>query len=215
MVLLHGTFGLTNWGVIEQALSAGGYSVYPFDYGNGGTEEIGRSAGALARFIQDVLARTGAKRVSVIGHSQGGLMARYYVKSLGGNAHVDDLIALSPPNHGTMNLFAQAGWFECEACAEQQAGSPFLANLNEGQEAPGPVDYTVIQTRYDVVVVPYTSAFLSGPPDRVTNITLQERCPSGFVDHVNIPSDPVALQWIENALGHAGPADPGSAAPRC
>jgi triacylglycerol lipase len=102
----------------------------------------------------------------------------------------------------------------CEACTEQQAGSPLLANLNANDEAPPPVDYTVIQTRDDFVVIPYTSAFLSGPPDRVTNITLQDRCPRDFIDHVNIPSDPVALQWIQNALGHAGPADPGFA-PHC
>jgi len=215
VVFLYGTFGQTSWGVIDAALSAGGSCLYPFDYGNGGTGEIARSAGALAKFVDDVLARTGAKRVSIIGHSQGGLMARYYVKFLGGDKYVDDLIGLSPPNHGTTNpLVVQGAATGCEACTEQQAGSPFLAKLNANEEAPPPVDYTVIQTRYDFVVIPYTSALLSGPPDRVTNIILQDHCPGDFIDHVNIPSDPVALQWIQNALGRAGPADPGFA-PRC
>jgi triacylglycerol lipase len=212
VVLLHGTFGMTSWGVIEGALSAAGYAVYPFDYGNAGTDEIGRSAGTLAGFVDDVLLRSGAKRVSIIGHSQGGLVARYYVKYLGGSEHVDDLIGLSPSNHGTTNpLVVQTGLIGCAACAEQQADSPFLANLNAGDETPPPVSYTVIQTRRDEVVIPYTSAFLSGPADRVTNITLQDRCPGDVVDHVNIPSDPVALQWVENALSRPGPADPGAA----
>src|SRR5256714_5490061 len=101
VVLLYGTFGLTSWGAIDTALSAGGYCLYPFDYGNGGTGEIGQSAGALAKFVDDVLARTGAKRVSIIGHSQGGLMARYYVKFLGGDKYVYDLLRLSPPDHRT------------------------------------------------------------------------------------------------------------------
>ncbi|HEY4408586.1 MAG TPA: alpha/beta fold hydrolase, partial [Acidimicrobiia bacterium] len=158
VVLLHGTFGMTSWGVIEGALSAAGYAVYPFDYGNAGTDEIGRSAGTLAGFVDDVLLRSGAKRVSIIGHSQGGLVARYYVKYLGGSEHVDDLIGLSPSNHGTTNpLVVQTGLIGCAACAEQQADSPFLANLNAGDETPPPVDYTVIQTRRDEVVIPYTS----------------------------------------------------------
>jgi triacylglycerol lipase len=213
VVLLHGTFGMTDWGVIEAALSARGFSVYAFEYGNGGTGEIARSAAALASFVDDLLARTGAASVSIIGHSQGGLMARYYVKFLGGSAHVDDLIGLSPPNHGTSTVVGPAALTGCEACAEQQAGSPFLANLNADDEAPPPVAYTVIQTRDDLVVIPYTSAFLNGPPNRVTNITLQDRCPRHFIDHVNMPSDPVALQWIENALDRAGPADPAAVVP--
>jgi triacylglycerol lipase len=215
VVLLHGTFGLTNWSAVQYALSAKGFSVYPFEYGRDGTAEIGQSAAALARFVDQLTARTGVERVSIIGHSQGGVMARYYVKFLGGSAHVDDLIGLSPPNHGTASPVVQVvGSFSCDACVEQQAGSPFLTNLNSGEETLPPVDYTVVQTRDDLVVVPYTSAFLDGPPDRVTNITLQQRCPGHFVDHVNIPSDPVAIQWIEDALAHRGPADP-AFAPSC
>jgi hypothetical protein len=60
---------------------------------------------------------------------------------------------------------------------------------------------------YDAVVIPYTSASLSGPSTRVTNITLQHQCPSDPVGHLGLTMDPVALQWIENALEHrSGPA---------
>jgi triacylglycerol lipase len=201
---------------MARALNADGYCVYPFDYGSGGTDEMTRSAATLAAFVDDVLDRTGATRLSIVGHSQAGLMARYYVKFLGGDRHVDDLVALSPPNHGTSFLYlpTSVSLLGCQACTEQRAGSAFLAHLNGDDETPAPVDYTVVQTRYDEVVIPYTSAFLAGPPGRVTNVTLQELCPVDFVDHVNIPSDPVALQWVENALGRRGPADPGSL-PRC
>jgi triacylglycerol lipase len=216
VVLLYGTFGMTSWSAIQHALSARGHPVYPFDYGNDGTGEIGRSAGTLATFVDDVLARTGTRRLAIVGHSQGGLVARYYIKFLGGGRRVDDLIELSPPDHGTTNVLVdQARNLGCEACSEQEAGSSFLTNLNAGDETPPPVDYTVIQTRYDLVVIPYTSAFLTGPADRVTNITIQDRCPADVVDHVNIPSDPAAVQWIENALGRAGPADPQTAVPGC
>ena len=50
-----------------------------------------------------MLGATGAAKVDIIGHSQGGMMPRYYVKNLGGAAKVDDLIGLSPSNHGTTN----------------------------------------------------------------------------------------------------------------
>ena len=68
----------------------------------------------------------------------------------------------------------------------------------------------MIQTAYDEVVLPYTSAFLTGPASRVTNVTLQQRCPGDVVGHVGLPTNPVALQWVENALAaRNGPANPG------
>jgi triacylglycerol lipase len=137
------------------------------------------------------------------------MMPRYYIKFLGGAAKVAKLVALAPSNHGTLNPSTFGGELTgCVACAQQQTGSSFLATLNSGVEAPPPVDYTVIETIDDEVVIPYTSAFLSGPASRVTNVTLQDRCPTDVVGHIGITSDPVALQWVENALASNGPANP-------
>ena len=143
-------------------------------------------------------------------------MPRYYLKFLGGTAKVDDLVALAPPNHGTVNPAAFAGALTgCVACAEQQSGSSFLTQLNAGDPTPPPVNYTVIATMYDEVVIPYTSAFLDGPSARVTNVTLEQQCPHHFVGHLGLTSDPVALQWVENALTRTtGPANP-DFAPSC
>jgi triacylglycerol lipase len=208
VVLVPGTIIVTTWNVVAPALKRQGYCVYKFNYGNYGTAEIGQSARKLATFIDAVLAKTHAKKVSIVGHSQGGMMPRYYIKFLHGAGKVDDLIGLSPSNHGTVNPMIAATGLSCPACDEQLAGSAFLAKLNRGSETPGPVDYTVVQTLDDITLVPYTSAFLSGPRSRVTNITIQDACPADFVTHLGIPSDPIALQWIENALGRKGPANP-------
>jgi triacylglycerol lipase len=210
VVLVHGTFATTDWSVLGPALARRGYCVFTFDYGDLGTGEIAQSAHELATYVDQLLARTHARQVSIVGHSEGGMMPRYYIRFLGGAAKVRDLIGLSPSNHGTQNpLVLEGAALGCTACAEQEAtGSAFLAKLNAGNEAPPPVDYTVIQTIYDEVVIPYTSAFLQGPAARVTNVTLQNRCPGDLSDHLAIPTDPVALQWVENALGRAGPADP-------
>jgi triacylglycerol lipase len=210
ILLVHGTFAETSWQLIGPALARRGYCVFTFDYGNLGTGEIARSAQQLKAFVDKTLARTGASRVSIVGHSEGGMMPRYYIRFLGGAAKVGDLIGLAPSNHGTENpLVLEGAALGCTACMEQEAfGSPFLTKLNSGTETPGPVDYTVVESVYDTVIIPYTSAFLSGPSARVTNITLQTRCPSDVTGHLGIPTDPVALQWVENALARNGPADP-------
>jgi triacylglycerol lipase len=216
VVLVHGTFATTSWWLMGSALAHRGYCVLTFNYGDLGTGGIAHSARELAAFVDRVLARTQAQRVSIVGHSEGGMMPRYYVRFLGGAAKVGDLIGLSPSNHGTENpLILEGAALGCSACAEQEAiGSPFLDRLNAADETPGPVDYTVVQTVYDGVVTPYRSAFLHGPAARVTNVTLQTRCPGDVTGHLTIAIDPVARQWVEDALARAGPADP-AFRPRC
>ena len=80
---------------------------------------------------------------------------------------------------------------------------PNEANLNAGGNTVAGVSYTVIESRYDEVVTPYTSAFLSGAG--VTNVTLQNQCPLDLSDHLEIAADPVALADVLNALDPAHP----------
>jgi len=210
IVLVHGTFGDRRHLLepLSQALLDAGFCVFSLDYGNRGTGDIAASAQVLAGFVDRVRTATGARKVSMVGHSQGGMMPRYYIKFLGGATKVDDLVGLVPSNHGTTyrtdNPLTGPG---CPACVQQTAGSPFLTRLNAGDETPGKVKYTQITTRYDEVVVPYTSAYLA-PGRRTTNITLQDLCPGDLFEHVFIPTDPVAIQLVLNALTRRGPADP-------
>jgi len=207
VVLVHGTFGdSSNWGYIRPQLEAAGYRTFAIDYGNRATGDIATSARQLRDFVNRVLAVTGASKVDIVGHSQGGMMPRYYIKNLGGASKVDDLVGLAPSNHGTTNPGAfLADPRLCAACRQQAAGSAFLTALNSGDETPGDVDYTVVETRYDEVVTPYTSAFLAG----ATNVLLQNKCPHDVSEHLSIMVDQAAVQWIKNALGRVGPADPG------
>jgi triacylglycerol lipase len=210
VVLVHGTFesASDNWPTVSPQIKAAGYCVFALDYGNRGTGDIPTSAGELKRFVDAVLGATGARRVSLVGHSQGGMMPRWYLKFLGGAATVDDLVGLAPSNHGTTNPGALvAGATFCPACDQQRAGSSFLQTLNAGDETPGAVSYTSIETRYDEVVTPFTSAFLAAGPN-TANILLQDACPADVVDHQFIPDDRVALRWTLQALGRPGPADP-------
>jgi pimeloyl-ACP methyl ester carboxylesterase len=203
VVLVHGTFGdmTVSWNRISPALKREGYCVFALDYGRRATQRIQDSAEELKAFANRVRRATDANKVQLVGYSQGGMMPRHYIKFLGGRDKVEDLVGLSPSNHGTTNPFAPpAGDFGCRACVQQVRGSSFLKSLNAGDETPGKVAYTQVQTRHDGVVTPYQSAFLDDDGTRVTNVLLQRRCPGNTTDHLGIIYDGVALQWILNAL---------------
>jgi triacylglycerol esterase/lipase EstA (alpha/beta hydrolase family) len=217
VVLVHGTAEnrFDNWGAMSPALKAAGYCVYALDYGSYagsglvGVYGLGRieaSAQQLADYVASVRRQTGAAKVDLVGHSQGGMMPRYFIKFLAGGGAVDDLVALSPSNHGTTNPLAPPISFACPACGQQAAGSAFLRNLNAGDETPGSASYTNIVTRYDEVVTPYTSGYLTGA--NTTNVTLQDKCRNDTSEHLRTPYDPPAIQIALNALGRSGPANP-------
>ncbi len=208
-VIVHGTFGdrASLLDALSYSLKADGYCVFALDYGDRATGPVEDSAAELSEFVARVLGATGAARVSMVGHSQGGMMPRYYIKYLGGDGMVEDLVGLAPSNHGTtVGGGSGSGTQGCAACDQQMAGSEFLRALNTPDETPGDVDYTQVVTRYDEVVVPYTSGFLTG--DRSTNITLQDYCPADSAEHVSIPMDRQAIAWVLDAFDREGPADP-------
>ncbi len=226
VILVHGTLAneAFSWQALSPMLANAGYCVYAFNYGANSSSlgflyaltDIGSSAGELATFVNKVLAATGASKVDMVGHSQGGMMPRYYIKYLGGAAKVNMLVGLAPSNHGTtidglntlVNDFKILGVpittaLGCVSCTEQILPSAFMSSLNAGGDTqPGP-KYVVIESKYDEIVTPYTSAFLTGP--NVQNILLQNQCGIDFTDHIGIIYDRVALQDVMNALGADSP----------
>jgi triacylglycerol esterase/lipase EstA (alpha/beta hydrolase family) len=226
VVLVHGTFGnsVDNWLGLAPYLAHRGYCVYSLDYGQlpgvpffNGLGPIDKSAGQLSVFVDRVLASTGAAETDLVGHSQGGMMPRYYLKFLGGAAKVNALVGLAPDNHGTtLNGLTQLlPYFPgaedllsstTPGLADQMAGSAFLAKLNAGGDTVPGVSYTVITTKYDEVVTPYRSGFLDGPG--VRNVVLQDLCPLDLSEHVAIGlTDRIAWHETLNALdpAHAEP----------
>jgi triacylglycerol esterase/lipase EstA (alpha/beta hydrolase family) len=228
VVLVHGTFAdmSNSWQAISPLLKNNGYCVFALNYGSyGGSGAIGvygvgeirNSAAELNAFVDKVRAATGAAEVDLVGHSQGGMMPRYYLKFLGGAEEVHTLVGLSPSNHGTTvdgigllaRFFPGGEQFTgalCPACEEQIVGSAFLTELNSGGDTVPGVEYTVIQTRYDQVVTPYTSAFLSG--SSVKNILLQNQCVLDLGDHLSMPYDHIADADVLTALDPLHPRHP-------
>ena len=220
VVLVHGTFAdmSDSWQALSPLLYDSGYCVFALNYGSYagaglvgiyGTGDIARSAQQLSSFVDRVLSATGASQVDIVGHSQGGMMPRYYLRVLGGATKVHALVGLAPSNHGTTvdGLFTLASHFPgadaflgllCPACSQQTAGSWFLRSLNSGGDTVPGVRYTVIESKNDEVVTPYTSAFLSG--DSVANITLQDQCSLDQGEHLSMPYDHIADADVLNAL---------------
>lgn len=226
VVLVHGTFGnsVDNWLALAPYLVHRDYCVFSLDYGRlpgvplfNGLGRIDKSAEQLAGFVDEVLAATGAPKADLVGHSQGGMMPRWYLKFLGGASKVNTLVGIAPDNHGTTLLgltkllpyFPGAGDLlnlATPGLADQVAGSPFLTKLNAGGDTVPGVHYTVITSKYDEVVTPYRSQFLDGPD--VDNVLIQDKCALDLSEHVAIGlTDRITYHEVVNALdpAHATP----------
>ncbi|MCX5045921.1 alpha/beta fold hydrolase [Aldersonia sp. NBC_00410] len=246
VVLVHGTWenAYNNFSGVAPVLARAGYCVFALNYGRVGLLESGglgtvlpntngvgpieESAKQLAGFVDAVLRETGAGQVDIVGHSQGGLMARQYLKFEGGaNAgdpsknKVAHLVTLGATNHGTtldgigsldrairslgLDLDPALNYLVGYAPMQQVFDSAVLNRLNAGGDTMPGVDYTVIGTMFDEVTTPFDWTFLkSGPGATVRNVTLQDGCPTDISDHLSIAYSPRAIDWIQHGLDPQG-----------
>lgn len=205
VIIVNGTGGPAfYYEPLKARLEASGHRTWIFQLTNLGLGDIPSTTRDLARFVDGVRAQTGAARVDLVGHSQGGLVARQYVKFEGGASTVDSLVMFGAPNHGTLvanlaRLFTVGTCVGIVACHQMTIGSAFLANLNAGDDTIGSVSYTSFYTAYDEVVVPYTTSALD---DGATNVKIQSQCPFRFLEHVAGIHDGTLFSGIRDALAH-------------
>jgi triacylglycerol lipase len=183
-------------------LRADGYRVFIFELPNLGTGDIAQSARALNTFADGVRAQTGASKVDLVGHSQGGLVARQYVKFEGGAAEVDSIVSLGAPHYGTAlaNLANFVGFGNCVGivgCQQMRTGSSFLNNLNAGDDTIGSVRYTNIYTAFDEIVFPVENATMR---DGATNVKVQSKCWARVVGHLGLIIDGTVYSGVRQAL---------------
>ncbi|GHV61999.1 hypothetical protein AGMMS49587_07610 [Spirochaetia bacterium] len=87
-----------NWGRIPDALREDGVDLY---FGN--TEGMGSyesNAAILKSAIEEILLKTNKEKVNIIGHSKGGLDARYLIWRYNLGDKVASLTMISTPHHG-------------------------------------------------------------------------------------------------------------------
>jgi len=175
VVLVHGLFAnmTDNWQTMSPLLANNGYCVFALTYGNddsdpsspaaqfGGLAPMEQSAAQLSAFVDEVLAKTGAHRVDIVGHSEGATMPDYYIEYLGGAAKVARYVGVSGVKHGTTlhgvgTLAAEFGTLfpggsdptggSCGSCQEFLVGSDYINKIEARAPARG-VIYTNIATR--------------------------------------------------------------------
>jgi len=133
--------------------------------------------------------------VDLIAHSAGGLVARYYIKYLGGAPKVHSLVTLGTPHHGTYT----AALFPLHTVARQSLpNSDFIKELNAGPDTVLPIHYTCVYSKTDGVVVPSSSALLEG----ARNVEIP------FLTHWGFLWDRHVYQVIREAVDHTAGAYP-------
>lgn len=210
VLFLHGTTSdaKNNWSWNwDRAMNAAKRPHCDLDSPNGGTGDIQVSAEYVTNAIRVMHKRSG-KKISIVGHSQGGMIGRWSLKYWPDTrAMVDDYVGLAPSNHGSesANRTCAAPGGCAAADWQQSANSKFLTALNKRHETWPGISYTVIATEYDEIVAPALAGFLK-PARNVVNTTVQKLCPTETVEHFGMAYDNAAWLLGNDALTHKGAA---------
>ncbi|WP_432192003.1 esterase/lipase family protein [Streptomyces sp. bgisy027] len=154
------------------------------------TCDIRTAAELLGRHIEGICERTGSRQVDVVGHSLGGLIARYYVQRLGGDHRVRTLVTLGTPHSGTRVVpLANAH----PIVRQMRPGSPVLEEL--ARPAPGcRTHFVSFWSDLDHLMDPLETACIDHPDLLAQNVRV-----SG-VGHLALPVHPAVATGIRQAL---------------
>lgn len=204
VLLLHGfTDNRSVFVLLRRALGADGlrhveaYNYSPF------TRDLRVTARHLARRVEELCTRTGHQQVDLVGHSLGGLVGRYYVQRLGGDARVRTLVTLGTPHSGTL----VAPFMDAHPLVRQmRPDSEVLAEL--AAPAPGCATRCVaFWSEFDALMTPVGTARIDHPDLRVENVQVTG------IGHLALPAHPTVtaairrvLDGIRSASAEASPA---------
>lgn len=135
---------------------------------NDGSEGIPALARQVAREAEALRARTGARRVDVVGFSMGALVARYWLQLQGGRLVVRRFISLSGPHAGTRMAWLRRG----KGVRQMRPGSPLLQYLQSLQRPWGEVEAHSFWTPWDLTIFPASSSRLRGASERTFPVLL-------------------------------------------
>ena len=191
VVLLPGAFGqeLLYWNVWQRRLERDGYRVYAASFPKFTFSDLKLCAKFLQEKIELVLEAEGADRVALVGHSMGGIVARWHLKYQDGGKTASSLACLATPHHGTWTAATAP---VLTGTRQIVPGSPFLVELNDERVSHGGVPILNVWTRWDGVVVPSQSAFLDVPG------VVNREVP--YVGHWGLLVSRRAYRWIKDGL---------------
>ncbi|MFC9808004.1 esterase/lipase family protein [Streptomyces griseoaurantiacus] len=199
VVLLHGFVdNRSAFVLLRRALARGGHRRIESLNHSPLTCDIRVAAELLGRHVEDLLARTGQDRVDVVGHSLGGLIARYYVQRLGGDLRVRTLVTLGTPHSGTR----VAPLADAHPIVRQMR--PHSALLEELRgPAPGcRTRFVSFWSDLDRVMVPVETARIDHPDLTAENVRVTG------IGHLALPVHPAVATRVRQVLD-AGPTESG------
>ncbi|MEU6505490.1 alpha/beta fold hydrolase [Streptomyces sp. NPDC046942] len=198
VVLLHGFIDNRSVFVLLRRSLAqhGGQRVESLNY-SPLTCDVRAAAELLGRHIEEICERTGSPRVDIVGHSLGGLIARYYVQCLGGDLRVRTLVTLGTPHAGTRVVpLADAH----PIVRQMRPGSSVIEEL--ARPAPGcRTRFVSFWSDLDSIMDPVETARLEHPDLDTLNVQV-----SG-IGHLALPVHPAVAAGIREALDAAHPGD--------
>ncbi|MEV0603466.1 alpha/beta fold hydrolase [Streptomyces sp. NPDC050315] len=162
------------------------------------TCDIRKAAELLGRHVEDVCERTGHRRIDLVGHSLGGLIARYYVQRLGGDARIRTLVTLGTPHGGTR----LAALLPAHPLVRQmRPDSDVIKEL--ARPAPNcRTSFVCFWSDLDQMMVPTETAQINHADLRTRNIHV-----SG-VGHLAFPVNGTVAAGIREALASTDPTNP-------
>ncbi|GGR97178.1 lipase [Streptomyces humidus] len=160
------------------------------------TCDIRTAAELLGRHIEEICERTGCEQVDVVGHSLGGLIARYYVQRLAGDARVRTLVTLGTPHSGTrVAPLANAH----PIVRQMRPGSELIEELS--RPAPGcRTHFVSFWSDLDHLMDPLESACVDHPDLLAQNVRVTG------IGHLALPVHPAVATGIRQALDTERPA---------
>lgn len=205
ILLVHGFIDNRSvFTVLRRALHRRGYrNVLTTNY-SVLTHDIPTAAAELGEVIERLCARSGHDRIDVIGHSLGGLIARYYVQRLGGDAHVGHLVTLGTPHGGTQWTRLLPTRLPATILSQLRPDSALIAELAEPTNCSTTI--LAVYSDLDHVVTPGIAARCEHPDLDVVNVLARG------VGHMSLPIDPRVARVVADHLS-GRPAGPGSADP--
>jgi triacylglycerol lipase len=158
------------------------------------TSDVRAAAATLGEAVEHACAETGYERVHVVAHSLGGVVARYYVQRMGGDARVHTLVTLGSPHGGT----SSARLVPLRLCKQLRPGSDLLAEL----EAPADgcrTRFLAVWSDLDQLIYPKRNARIDHPDLHAANLMLRG------IGHMSLPIDPRVARAVTRALARLEP----------
>ncbi|MFE2097529.1 alpha/beta fold hydrolase [Streptomyces sp. PTD9-10] len=162
------------------------------------TCDIRTAAELLGRHVEEICERTGNSQVDIVGHSLGGLIARYYVQCLSGDLRVRTLVTLGTPHSGTRAVPLASAH---PIVRQMRPGSEVIEELT--RPAPGcRTRFVSFWSDLDSVMDPLETACIDHPDLDALNVRVTG------IGHLALPVHPAVAAGIRDALDNTLPEEP-------